>query len=544
MCPASIVKSRPRSTVVPPVREADLNFPAPSQCLRRWLVVFVLFFLLAAPVRAQQENPGHVYIFLWFDTEDYILPQSDDAAKRLAVFLTQQGIRATFKVVGEKARVLERRGRRDVIGALTNHEIGYHSNTHSQHPTVAEYESPLDWDTGVEEFIQRERAGFEDVERIFRQKPTCYGQPGASWAPQVFPALRKWGVRVYLDEGRQVGLNGKPFWYDGVLNIFNTKEGTQLEPNETWSNLDDAKAKFQQFYMQMAGRKEGGVISIYYHPCQFVHKEFWDGVNFAHGASPLPEDWKLPPVKSPQETEAAFKYFEDLVTFMKSFPNVEFVTASQALELFPDRAQRHVFTRQEITEIAGQVDANISFQVHDKYNLAASEVFLILNEFVANVIRKKAGAPILLDGTPDGPSSPFVAAGFSPAQGVATSEGADLKAGATLGITWERFARTVLDVSDELAKTDQIPTAVWFGSEAVPPESYLVALAQATTALTQKGERPDTVNVAPARLAAAQNVADDSLTLWDWVIFPEGFHAPHLMSLAKLQAWTLKPARH
>jgi len=36
---------------------------------------------------------------LWFDTEDYILPQSDDAAKRIAEFLTQQGIQATFKVV-------------------------------------------------------------------------------------------------------------------------------------------------------------------------------------------------------------------------------------------------------------------------------------------------------------------------------------------------------------------------------------------------------------------------------------------------------------
>jgi hypothetical protein len=26
------------------------------------------------------------------------------------------------------------------------------------------------------------------------------------------------------------------------------------------------------------------------------------------------------------------------------------------------------------------------------------------------------------------------------------------------------------------------------------------------------------------------------------VIFPEGFHAPRIMELARLQAWTLKPA--
>ena len=92
---------------------------------------------------------GQVNVLLWFDTEDYILPQSDDAAKRIAVFLTQQGIPATFKIVGEKARTLERRQRQDVISALSQHEIGYHSNLHSQHPTVAEYESNLDWDAGV-----------------------------------------------------------------------------------------------------------------------------------------------------------------------------------------------------------------------------------------------------------------------------------------------------------------------------------------------------------------------------------------------------------
>lgn len=168
-------------------------------------------FAPAARAQVVNPSPGRVYVILYFDTEDYILPQSDDAAKRLAGFLTQQGIRATFKVVGEKARVLERRGRSDVIGALAQHEIGYHSNTHSQHPTPAEYEAPLDWSDGVEEFTRRERSGYDDVRRIFGQTPISYGQPGSSWAPEAFAALKDWGVKVYLAEGKQVGLNGKPF---------------------------------------------------------------------------------------------------------------------------------------------------------------------------------------------------------------------------------------------------------------------------------------------------------------------------------------------
>jgi hypothetical protein len=106
--------------------------------------VLLLFGLSPSSTgRAQQVGPSPVYIVMWFDTEDYILPSSDDAAKRLADFLTAEGLHATFKVVGEKARTLERRGRSDVIAALRDHDIGYHGNTHSQHPTPAEYESSL-----------------------------------------------------------------------------------------------------------------------------------------------------------------------------------------------------------------------------------------------------------------------------------------------------------------------------------------------------------------------------------------------------------------
>src|SRR5262245_49097172 len=82
--------------------------------------------------QARSERP--VYVILWFDTEDYLLPADDDATKRLCEMLTQRGIRATFKLVGEKARVLERRKRIDVIRALKKHDIGYHSNFHSVHP--------------------------------------------------------------------------------------------------------------------------------------------------------------------------------------------------------------------------------------------------------------------------------------------------------------------------------------------------------------------------------------------------------------------------
>ena len=473
----------------------------------------------------QDSRPGPVYIVLWFDTEDYILPASDDAAKRIAEFLTRQGVRATFKVVGEKGRTLERRKRRDVIAALGQHEIGYHSNTHSQHPTVAEYESALGWEAGVEEFTRRERPGFDDLARIFGKDPTCYGQPGSSWAPQAHGALRKWGVRVYLDESPHVGLNGKPFWYGGLLNIFNTKEGMALRPNDDWTNVEEAKAKFQSSYERLSLQPGGGIISVYFHPCEFIHREFWDAVNFARGANPPREDWKLPPVKAPEDAERAFSYLEQLVTSMKSFPRVQFVTASEAFTLFPDPVQTRSFSVQELGEIARQVDPQVSFLTFDSYAVAPSEALALLNELVTGVARKKPSGAIRLEGTPAGPDQP--------AEGLT----------GTIEVPWSQFARTALDVSDWLTKNKRVPSPVWLGSTAVPPESYLLALARATNRLLIKGESPESVEVAPASLVTAPYVAEDSPSLWGWPIFPTGFHSPHLMELARLQAWTLKPAR-
>src|SRR5437764_12515592 len=105
--------------------------------------LLVLLCLCTASSTALAQAKPRAYVILWFDSEDYILPASDDAALKVADFLTKQGIRATFKVVGEKARTLQKRKRTDVIAALKKHEVGYHSNFHSTQPTPAMYCSNL-----------------------------------------------------------------------------------------------------------------------------------------------------------------------------------------------------------------------------------------------------------------------------------------------------------------------------------------------------------------------------------------------------------------
>src|SRR5450755_182847 len=99
---------------------------------------------------------GPAYVVLWIDTEDYVEPAADDAVLHIARDLTGLGVRATFKVVGEKARVLEQRGRWDVVRSLALHDIGYHSNFHSVQPTPALYLRDLGYVEGAAEFERRE----------------------------------------------------------------------------------------------------------------------------------------------------------------------------------------------------------------------------------------------------------------------------------------------------------------------------------------------------------------------------------------------------
>jgi hypothetical protein len=490
-----------------------------NACLFVALAILACLFG-ASPCKAGSHNPK-VYLVLWFDTEDYLLPASDDAALKIARFLTDENIRATFKVVGEKTRTLERRGRADVIGALKKHEIGYHSNYHSVQPSPAMYLDSLGWDEGVSEFDRRERAGVEDVRRVFGCDPTCYGQPGSSWAPQTYGTMRRWGMKVYLDAGGHVNLDDRPCYYCGILNLY--KLAYLQRVNLVTRDLKQAEDNFLTARRQLL-EEGGGVVSVMYHPCEFVHQKFWDGVNFKVGANPPPEQWQAPPQKTPEETRLAFDVFEQYIQFLKRFEDVEFVTASQAARLYRDRAAGKVFTTQELAAVAAAVGNEIKFQKGDSWTASAAEIFWLLNTFVDRWGARPAPENLALTACPLGPTQPSQAL---------------VK---TVATDWSQLTRTAHDVAGYLHTHDRIPPAVWLGSSAVPPEAYLATLARVSSDLIAGKGPPQTIEIRPARLEVGRYVADDGPRLWRWVIFPPGFHAQQVMALARLQAWTLKPA--
>ena len=503
---------------------------------RRLFILSALLALIPLQLAAAADQPT-VNVILWFDTEDYLLPADDDATKRLAEMLTQRGIRATFKLVGEKARVLEQRRRRDVIAALKKHDIGYHANFHSVHPAPSEYLADAGLLDGMAEFVRREGGGAADVRRILGVKTlACYGQPGSSWASQTIAALKDIGVAprgvpCYVDEGTHIGLDEKPFWYAGALVVYH------MGQNSTRMDLHDpaAVAPARQKVSAIADRlrgEGGGLISIYYHPCEWVHKEFWDGVNFRRGANPPREQWKPPPQRPAEETDAAFRRFAEYIDHIRAIPGVRFVTASELPELYPDPVRTKGASEQDFKEIVSRLAdtkaSAVDFQVIGGHAYSVADQFELLALAVGNWIDgRKPEFPAKVKGLlgPDSPPS-------------ATPE--------TSHLDWFAFRDATRDVIGFLKTNQRVPSQVFIGADTVSPADFLIALASACDFHRKQGTLPLQEGVTIGKdleLLPARHVAKDTPELFGgWIIHKEGFRAPKILEIARLQAWTLKPA--
>jgi len=458
-------------------------------------IAALLIFLAVTVLQAA----GPVYVVLWFDTEDYVEPAADDAVLHIASDLTGLGVRATFKVVGEKARVLEQRGRWDVVRALALHDIGYHSNFHSIPPAPALYLRDLGYVEGAAEFERRERAGAIDIERIFGVRPSCYGQPGSSWAPQSNTALRRMGIPVYLDEGTQVGLNDQPFWYGGLLYIFNMGRFSMRAPLDGGAPLENSYGRFDRAASELAVRG-GGVISIYYHPTEFVTTEFWDAVNFAKGADRERSDWRRPRRRTETDSERCYGILHAYVAHMKNVPGVRFATAREMLQLYgspvPPSLNR--------AGIPAHLAAKQTFLLTERESLSAADMMLALLGMDPQVV--------------DGPATRIA----STLRGDAIPRAA--------------LERAKADAVSFIRLNQRLPAEVWIGSGKLSIGDFAATLAAYDGSAASAG-------IHRANLEFENYFSTDPRGSFSWAIHPEGFSAPELLELGRLQGWTLKPAR-
>src|SRR5262249_24455958 len=107
---------------------------------------------------------------------------------------------------------------------------------------------------------------------------------------------------------------------------------------------------------------------------------------------------------TPDESKASYEVFESYIRFMKRFPDVRFVTASEAATLYRDRARGRTFRAADLKAVARNVGDAVGFQTFDDHALSAAEVFLLLNTFVAGHAGAAKVEGIELTQSPLGPT--------------------------------------------------------------------------------------------------------------------------------------------
>ena len=305
---------------------------------------------------------------------------------------------------------------------------------------------------------------------------------------------------MYLDDGEQVGLEEQPFWYGGLLHVYNMGRNQLRAELNVGAEDRAAYLRFDETAQRLAAAG-GGVISVYYHPNEFVTTEFWDAGNFAHGANPARPAWVRPQRRTHEESERCYGVLRRFVEHMKGQPGVQFLTARDVLAhyepVLPGRADRRA--------IAEHLKQHIIFAEIGTRMLSPADMLLALLELEPQVV--------------DGP----------------TSAGSSTWAKPTIPAA--AFQAAVADATDFVRRTQRLPAQVFLGAETLSLADFAATLAG--NVLAPQAEVP----VARGHIEFERYFATDPKKPFNWVIHPVDFSGAPLLDLARLQGWTLKPAR-
>lgn len=459
-------------------------------------------------------------IIFSLDTEDYITPEADEALKFWVDLFNSRKVKGCFNIVGEKARVLRKRGRKDIITRLKRHEINYHSNYHSLHPTLAEYVEERNWHQGVNEVIKREIHGINDVKEIFGRYPAAYMQPGDSWAPQVIHAMKLMNIPV-MNWTFFAPFQRLPFWYCNSFNglIWHFAFDRYWE---TVNRLERMKCDFLDIQGKCKRLGQDFVV-LGTHPCKLITSRFWDDVNFRGRNKPLGER-KPAPLRSDKVLRDLKNDFSKFVDFLVSSGDVQVITYQQLFNMYA-KDDGNWLRSSILLPLAERIKRNFSWVALDGMVLSPAQVFALFARGLAFSNRGAFPEYIPLR-NPIGPVSEFTQT--APAAKVEVGE----------------LVKSCKQVDLRVDQNREIPRKITLAGITIGPYNFLKLMADAILALhsdrstdfiVKRDEAEQLPEITKER--AFKNIKFKN----KWV-FPEDFAGESIIKHARLQSWTFKPA--
>jgi hypothetical protein len=466
---------------------------------------------------------GSVYIYVCFDVEDLVHPDSDDITRDIAEMLADDGIVASMCVVGEKARLWERRGRTDAIAAVGQHDVSLHTDHHSVHPTVSEYLADKGWIDGVEEAVQQESPGVHDLVRIFGAYPSTWGTGGSSWGPQIPAATRQMGLPSNIYSHARSGETGA-CWFAGQL-CFSHYVGFPGGEDAYCVDVtfeESLPTLLQQ--VEDAQRRGVSCLGLFAaHPTRLRYTVFWDALNYVDGEQTNPREYRFAPRRDDETYRTGLQNLRRTILSVRDLPGVQIVS-TRALNNRFELGTGPIAWPKVCRLAQATADSDI-IRTEDPLASPAQT----LDVLARGILRLANGAtapmhlPLRMVLGPIDPP-PTLGAPVT----VSAREGIDL---------CRRLVR-------HIAETGHLPTSLPVDDMAVGPAPLLRAVAVAFLEL-DRGRTPGemTLQTGTEESAIAAQLANRIYQEFlGWPPHPPDLRLDQLALHTRLQSWSLKPA--
>ncbi|MBI3919942.1 MAG: hypothetical protein HY318_00890 [Armatimonadetes bacterium] len=442
---------------------------------------------------------------LCYDVEDLVTEESDDAALWCAEILREEGLTGSFFVVGEKARLWEQRGRRDVIEALKGHDIGFHSTWHSVHPTTSEICLDKSFRQGIEALWEWDAPGWSETERIFGRPLNSWARSGGSWAPSVHGLMGRMG-RCYMYAPDFLG-DHNIAWYANCLSFSGFMGGFDA----VYCDDQQFESALARFKVEATRRLEHWQYFGLFvgHPTRVISKEFWDVCNFAKGANPPRDQWRAQEMHPADLIPTMQKNYRRLMRDIKDNGQFEVVGLSDLARRYD--YQEPFVPHRYLTGFCGKVSKEERILFTDEFT--AAELLTAMVEAAADpresYVRKAVYGPETMP-----PVSPVTK--FDP----------------------KALRSAAVAVSSHIWETRFLPASVEVSGSTIGLGTYFIALAKALA-----GEEAVTAPADAHYPDVATNLDREIREMLpSWPIHPDDMDLDNLCEQASLQCWALKPA--
>lgn len=260
-------------------------------------------------------------LFLTFDVEDFISEESILSLQRILEMLKEHELEGLFFITGQMAEKLF--DFPETVNLLNDHQIGFHTSSHSVHPVLFEFTDVENYEKAYEISLLRESAhinpltgaiegkgGLYALRALFPQKKiVAFRAPGFCWTPPHLDALKTLGITHDFStnlSSSTCNYNGMNFYPRQTLYIF--------------QSLTNYK-----FLSNLLIRE---VSTFLLHPNEIV-KHSWDAIYRKSNPKTLVQ----PPSKSSAEITFLLRKLDLLFRRISDFQKIRLLEVTPRLEI-------------------------------------------------------------------------------------------------------------------------------------------------------------------------------------------------------------------